>query len=119
VEPGRVVVALLLDEGPILGHIVESLKDGRERNLIVSSEFFRAAGIRAMNGLANHRRSNPSPLEPQLPVIRAGTRFKVLVLRFGLGGHGSSFSITRHYTLRVHLGGDLVLSRVSLADDLL
>jgi hypothetical protein len=60
-----------------MGHIVESLKDRRERNLIVSSEFFRAAGNRAMDGFVNHRRSNPSALEPQLPVIRAGARFKM------------------------------------------
>jgi hypothetical protein len=84
-EPGRLAVPLLLDEREILSHIVESLKDRRQGNLIVPSELFLAAGIRSMDGLVNHRRSNPSTLDPQLPVIRARTGLEVLVLRFRLG----------------------------------
>ena len=34
-EPGRLAVPLLLDEREILGHIVKSLKDRRQGNLIV------------------------------------------------------------------------------------
>ena len=71
-EPGRFAVPLLLNEREILAHIVEGLEDRGERNLIVPSELFRAAGIRTIDGFVNHRRSNPSTLEPQLPVIRAG-----------------------------------------------
>ena len=43
-EPGRLVVPLLLNEREILGHVVESLQDRRERNLIVPSEFSRLRG---------------------------------------------------------------------------
>jgi hypothetical protein len=71
---GRLAVPFLLDEREVFGHIVESLKNCREGNLIVPSEFFRTAGIRAVDGFVNHRRSNPTTLEPQLPIIRAGTR---------------------------------------------
>ena len=62
-EPGRLAVPLLLDEREILGHIVESLEDRRERNLIVPSEFFGTAGIRTMDGFVDHRRSDSSTLE--------------------------------------------------------
>ena len=55
-EPGRLAVPLLLNEREILGRIVESLEVRREGYLIVPSEFFRAAGIRAMDGFLNHRR---------------------------------------------------------------
>ena len=65
-EPGRLAVPLLLDKREILGHIVESLKDRREGNLIVLREFFRATGLRAMDGFVDHRRSDPSTLEEEL-----------------------------------------------------
>jgi len=53
----------LLDESAILGHIIKSLEDRRERNLIVLREFFGSAGIRTMDGLVDHGRSDPSTLE--------------------------------------------------------
>jgi hypothetical protein len=62
-EPCRLAVPLSLDEWKILGHIVESLNDRREGNLIVPSEFFRGSGIRAMDGFVNDRRPDPSTLE--------------------------------------------------------
>ena len=39
-ESGRLVVTLLLNERPILGHIVESLEDRLQRDLILPGEFF-------------------------------------------------------------------------------
>jgi hypothetical protein len=45
----------LHEERPILGHIIESLKDRLQRNLIVPSEFFGSAGIRTVDGLFAHR----------------------------------------------------------------
>jgi hypothetical protein len=43
----------LLDERPILGHIIESFEDGLERNLKVPSEFCGSAGIRTVDGLVD------------------------------------------------------------------
>jgi len=60
---GRLAVPLLLHERPILGHIIESLKDRLKRNLIVPSEFLGSSGIRTMDGLVDHRRPYPPPLE--------------------------------------------------------
>jgi len=59
---GRLAVPLLLDERPILGHIVESLKHRFQRKLVVASEFFGSAGIRNVDGLVDHRRSDPPTL---------------------------------------------------------
>jgi hypothetical protein len=53
-EPCRLALPLLLDERKIMGHIVESLSNRREGNLIVRSEFFRAAGIRPMDSFVNY-----------------------------------------------------------------
>ena len=62
-EPGRLVVALLLNERPILGHIVESLENRLERDLILPGEFFGSERIRTMDGFVDHRRSDSSTLE--------------------------------------------------------
>jgi len=59
---GRLAVALLLDEWPILGHIIESLKGRFKRNLIVPSKFLGSSGVGTMNGLVNDRRPYPPPL---------------------------------------------------------
>jgi hypothetical protein len=60
---GRLAVPLLFDEGPILGHIIERLEDRLERNLIVPSEFFGSTRIRTVDGLVDHCRPDPPPLE--------------------------------------------------------
>ncbi len=39
-EPGRLVVPLLLNERPILGHILESLENRLQGDLILAGEFF-------------------------------------------------------------------------------
>jgi hypothetical protein len=52
----------LLDERPILGHIIESLKHRFQRNPVVASEFFGSAGIRTVDGLVDHRRSDPTTI---------------------------------------------------------
>jgi hypothetical protein len=62
-EPGPLVVALLLDQSPILGHIIKRLENRLERNLILPGEFFGRERIRTMNGLVNDRRSDPPTLE--------------------------------------------------------
>jgi len=53
----------LFDQRPILGHIIESLKDCLQRNLIVPGEFSGNARIRTVNGLVDHRCSDPPILE--------------------------------------------------------
>ena len=63
VEPGRLVVPLLLNERPILGHILESLENRLQGDLILAGEFFGGERIRTMDGLVDHRRSDPSTLE--------------------------------------------------------
>jgi len=57
------VVTLLLNERAIRGHIVESLEDRLERDLILPSKFFGTPRIRTMDDLVDHRRSDPSTLE--------------------------------------------------------
>jgi len=58
-EPGRLVVPLLLNERPILGHILESLESLENRiqgNLILAGEFFGGERIRTMDGLVGGRK---------------------------------------------------------------
>ena len=62
-EPGRLVVPLLLNERPILGHIIESLEDRLQGDLILTGEFFGGERIRTMDGLVDHRRPDPSTFE--------------------------------------------------------
>jgi hypothetical protein len=62
-EPGRLVVALLLNERTILGRIVQSLEYRRQRNFILPGKFFRCERIRTMDGLVDDRRSDPSTFE--------------------------------------------------------
>ncbi len=62
-QSGRFVVPLLLNEWAILGHIVESLEDRLQRNLILPSKFFGSPRIRTIDDLVDHRRSNSSTLE--------------------------------------------------------
>jgi hypothetical protein len=57
------VVPLLLNERAILVHIVESLEDRLQRNLILPSKFFSSPRIRTMDDFVDHRRSDPSTLE--------------------------------------------------------
>jgi hypothetical protein len=47
----------------LAGVIIESLKDRLKRNLIVPSEFLGRSGIGTMDGLVDHRRPDPPPLE--------------------------------------------------------
>ena len=51
-----------------------------------------------MDGLVDHRRSDPSTLKEELPVIRAGTRLEVLIMFFGLGGHAPPYKVQHYYT---------------------
>ena len=64
-QPRRLAVPLLLDESPILGHIIKSLEDRRERNLIVLREFFGSAHDFEISCRAGCRRgfaaSSPCP----------------------------------------------------------
>ncbi len=62
-EPGRLVIPLLLNERLILGHIVECLENRLQGDLILAGEFFGGERIRTMDGLVDHRRSDPSTLE--------------------------------------------------------
>jgi hypothetical protein len=57
------VVPLLLNERAILGHIVESLEDSLQRDLILRSKFFGSARIRTIDDLVDDRRSDSSTLE--------------------------------------------------------
>jgi len=57
------VVPLLFDQRPILGHILESLENRIQGNLILAGEFFGGERIRTMDGLVDHRRSDPSTLQ--------------------------------------------------------
>ena len=69
---GRVAVSLLLDERPIPGHVIEGLKDCFQGNPITTREFFGGKRVGSVDDLVNHRRSDPSPFEEELAVIRAG-----------------------------------------------
>jgi len=62
-ESGRVVVPLLLNERPIPGHILESLEDRLQGDLILPGEFCGGERIRTMDGLVDHRRPDPSTLQ--------------------------------------------------------
>jgi hypothetical protein len=62
-EPGRLVVPLLLNERPILGHILESLENRLQGDLILAGEFFGGERIRTVDGLVDHRCSDPSTLQ--------------------------------------------------------
>jgi len=62
-EPRRLVVTLSLDQRPILGNIVESLEYRLQGDLIFPGDFFGRERIRTMDGLVDHRRSDPSTLE--------------------------------------------------------
>jgi hypothetical protein len=53
----------LLDQGPILGHIIESLENRLKWNSVVPSELFGSARIGTVDGLVDDCRSNPPPLE--------------------------------------------------------
>ena len=57
------MVPLLLNERPIPGHILESLENRHQGDLILAGEFFRGERIRTMDGLVDHRRSDPSTLQ--------------------------------------------------------
>jgi hypothetical protein len=80
------VVPLLLDEGPILSHIVESLEYGLQGNLIFPGEFFGRERIKTMDRLIDHRRADPPTLEKQLKsVARTPGDFRDLVPTLGVG----------------------------------
>ena len=57
------MVTLLLNERPILSHVVESLENRLQGNLIPPGEFLRCERIGTMDGLVDYRRSDPSTLE--------------------------------------------------------
>jgi hypothetical protein len=105
------VVTLLLNERAIRGHIVESLEDRLERDLILLSEFFGTPRIRTMDDLVDHRRADSSILEEELTVIRAGTRLEVLILFFGLGEETE----TGTRLVPEILGTDVTVNRVRLS----
>ena len=49
--------------GRIPGHILESLENRLQGDLILAGEFFGGERIRTMDGLVDHRHSDPSTLE--------------------------------------------------------
>jgi len=49
--------------GRFLGHILESLKNRLQGDLILAGEFFGGERNRTMDGLVDHRRSDPSTLQ--------------------------------------------------------
>jgi hypothetical protein len=63
-DPRRLALPLLLDQGPIPGHIIQRLQDRLQRDLIFPSEFFGSERIRAVDLLIDHRGADPSALEP-------------------------------------------------------
>jgi hypothetical protein len=52
-----------------LGNILEGFENRLKRYLILPGEFFWREWIRTMNGLVNHRPSDPSTLEEELAII--------------------------------------------------
>ena len=62
-QAGCFVVTLFLNERAIRGHIVESLEDRLQRDLILPSKFFGSPRIRTMDDLVDDRRSDSSTLE--------------------------------------------------------
>ena len=62
-ESGRLVVPLFLNERPILVDILDSLENRLQGDLILAGEFFGGERIRTVDGLVDHRRSDPSTLE--------------------------------------------------------
>jgi hypothetical protein len=62
-DPGRLAIALLLDERPIPGHIIDCPKHRLQWNLKVPSEFLRCPGIRAVDSLVDDRRADAPALE--------------------------------------------------------
>ena len=56
--------------------------------------------IGTVGGLVDDGGSNPPTLEKELPLVQAGARLQVLILRFGLGRHGASFRIQKHPSVR-------------------
>jgi hypothetical protein len=58
-EVSRFAFPFLVDQRKIRIHIIESLEDRFQRNLEVSCEFFRRAGIRAVYALVDHGGANP------------------------------------------------------------
>ena len=69
-ESGRLVVPLLLNERPILGHILESLENRLLRDLDVAGEFFGGERIRTIDSLGRPpvaRGRRPSGIDEDHP----------------------------------------------------
>ena len=49
--------------GRILGYILKSLENRLQGDLILAGEFFGGERIRTVDGLVDHRRSDPSTLQ--------------------------------------------------------